>query len=127
MLAVVEHQQPRTTFQRCGDTVRQTHPRLLDDSEDSGDSVGHRGWIADRRQFDHPYPVREVVGRTRGYLQRKSRLAHATDTGQCHQLMCLESRLEVEQLVFAADEAGASQPQAAWRWVDGLQRWKIGL
>ena len=49
---------------------------------------------ADRRQFEQPHAVREVVAEPRRDLQRQAGLADPADAGQRHQPMRLERRLQ---------------------------------
>ena len=48
VLAVVEHQQPRTSLQRRSHTVGQRHPGLLGDAKYACDRIGHCCRIGDR-------------------------------------------------------------------------------
>ena len=105
VLAVVEHQQSRTILQRRGDAGGHAHSRLLNDSEYSGDGLGHRGGIADRGQLDHEDAVGEPMGRPGGHFQRQAGLAHAADAGQRDEAMSLQRRLQLGDFRVASDEA----------------------
>ena len=88
----------------------------------SGTAAG----ITDGGQFDHPHPVGELVRRPRGDLQRQPCLADPADTGQRHQAMRLQRRLQLGDFGLAADEAGGRRPEVARRRIERLQRRELG-
>ena len=93
-------------LQRGRHTAGNTHTRLLGDAEHGRHRVGHRRRVGDRGQFEKPDTVRELIGQARRDFERQAGLADPADTGQCHQPMCADRLLHLDELGLPPDEAG---------------------
>ena len=95
---------------------------MLNKSQYPRHRIRHRLKVGDRSEVEKPDPIRKLVSKSGGDLDRQAGLAHPTRTGQGHQPMRLQYLLELADLCLAPDEARARRPQISRVAIQSPQR-----
>ena len=84
--------------------LRERRAHLLLNAEHLRDRGWHQQWIGDRAELHHPDAVTVGIHHLDSHLQRKPRLADATDAHESQQAFTRQQPLDLDQFAFAADE-----------------------
>ena len=111
VLAVVEHAEQALARNRLGERLDDGLARFFGDTQHEGDDVGHAPLVCERRQLHEPDAVGKFTHQLARHLQRQPRLSGAARAGERDQARDGEQRLQLRDLVFAADEGAEGRGQ----------------
>ena len=121
MLAVVHDEKDLPAGEVAGDHVDQLDPVARAKSPELRNLGLHQPAILQRRQLDHPHPVRVDLTPRLAHRGRQARLAGTPGTGEGHQPSVVEHRADGRHLRLPPDERGEPGREVDLADVEGVK------
>ncbi|HLW12350.1 MAG TPA: hypothetical protein VKU81_06600 [Casimicrobiaceae bacterium] len=125
MLAVVEDEQQLAVSAMPGQRLRHGAARFLLDPERRGHRLRHQFRVCERRKFDQPHAVGEIIKRVGRDLKRQARLAKAAGADDGDEPCSAQQFPDLVQLTLAADERRHLLRQVVRYCFERAQRGKV--